>query len=329
MSDAYSDDRTPVRSPADPLVPAAITRAAGAAVFLALVLGMAVWAYRLGTRDATEVPVIRAMEGPARLQPEDPGGLQAAHQGLAVNDVLAAGPESAPEPAEAPAVLPPPVALAEEDGPQGELVLAVPDFPAVEPGEGEDLRLPVPDEGPAADAGATGAPPTDIASLVPALLAEAMAEADADAGEAGETTAPTRPLGRPSGLVVRAEAPRPAATTPAPAPAPVQAPAVAEAPGAARPAPGATEVSAVAPGARLVQLGAFDNEALARQVWSQLVARNGDLLGGKSLYLERATHNARVFYRLRVAGFGSTDETRVLCESLRGRGVDCIPVILN
>ena len=89
------------------------------------------------------------------------------------------------------------------------------------------------------------------------------------------------------------------------------------------------EVSSVAQGSRLVQLGAYDSEALARAAWGRLVARDGDLLGSKSLYVERTTSNARVFYRLRVAGFDSADETRQMCDALRGRGVDCIPVTLQ
>jgi hypothetical protein len=78
-----------------------------------------------------------------------------------------------------------------------------------------------------------------------------------------------------------------------------------------------------------VQLGAFDSEEITRRAWSQLVARNGDLLGSKRLHVERTTANARVFYRLRVAGFASADETRRMCEALRSRGVDCIPVTLQ
>ncbi len=70
-------------------------------MFLGLVAAMGLWSYRLGTRDAAEVPIIRAMEGPARIEPADPGGLQAAHQGLEVNAVLAGRP--APLPREHPA----------------------------------------------------------------------------------------------------------------------------------------------------------------------------------------------------------------------------------
>ena len=89
------------------------------------------------------------------------------------------------------------------------------------------------------------------------------------------------------------------------------------------------EAPELRPGARLVQLGAFDSEEITRRAWDQLVARNGDLLGSKRLHVERTTANARVFYRLRVAGFASADETRRMCEALRSRGVDCIPVTLQ
>jgi hypothetical protein len=88
-------------------------------------------------------------------------------------------------------------------------------------------------------------------------------------------------------------------------------------------------VTSVSSGARLIQLGAFDSEDITRAAWAQMVARNGDLLGGKSLYIERTTSNARVFYRLRVAGFDSTAQTGQICEQLRSRGIDCIPVTLQ
>lgn len=311
-----SDDH-PSANAAGPLLPRAISRAAGAIVFLALIAAMSVWAYQLGTRDATEVPIIRAIEGPVRIEPEDPGGLAAAHQGHEVNDVLAGTPDRTP--ADAPTIIPPAVTLTEEDAAQGELVLAAPEFPAVEPGEGEELRMPLGDEGPRpGEADPEAGVGTDIAALVPDLIAEALAGDEVTEDEAARA-ADLRPRTRPAGLVVRPST----AAAPATAPAPV-----ASAP-AAPPSAASQEVSSVDQGARLVQLGAFDNEALARQVWSQLVARNGDLLGGKSLFLERATHNARVFYRLRVAGFETPDQTRVLCERLRARGIDCIPVTLQ
>ena len=345
MTDVYSDDYRAARGSDGPsAIPPKLRRAAGAALFLLLVIAMAVWAWRLGTRDAAEVPIIRAMEGPARVQPEEPGGLQASHQGLEVNSVLGGMPAPLPERDRVPAVVPPPVALQDEDGPQGELVLAVPDFPTVSlSDDGEDLRMPLQEDGPGLLAGSEAeAPVPDAGSEVAALVAAALGEQAGETEDAAAADAPgPRPRGRPAGHVGRASAAsspptevrtaaasppaevRSAAASPAAAPTPAR-----PAPAAATPAPPA-EVTRLNPGTRLVQLGAFDSEAMARQTWNQLVGRHGDLLGAKSLYLERATHNARVFYRLRVAGFQNTDQTRVLCEQLRARGVDCIPVTLN
>ena len=49
----------------------------GAAVSLALVVGVGVWGYQLATRDISGIPVVRAAEGPMRIQPEEPGGAAA------------------------------------------------------------------------------------------------------------------------------------------------------------------------------------------------------------------------------------------------------------
>jgi hypothetical protein len=343
MSDIYSDDVRPAPVGAPPTVSPAIRRAAGAILFLLLVIGLAVWAYRLGTRDAAEIPIIRAMEVPPRVEPDDPGGLRAAHQGLEVNSVLAGAPpppvtiEDAP-----PRLAMPTVTLAEEDGPQGELVVSQPQIPVITlPGEDEDLRMPPAEDAPPAAlpraliAGEAGGAEAEAEGEVAALIQSLGETGPADTAEEEAVAALVdpgpRPRTRPQGHVVRRNAPASEASLqPASAQAalPAAAPAAQPSAPAAQPAPPA-EVTRLNPGTRLVQLGAFDSEGMARQTWSQLVARHGDLLGAKSLYLERATHNARVFYRLRVAGFQNTEETRILCERLRGRGVDCIPVTLN
>ena len=51
----------------------------GAILSLGLIAGLGYWAYQLVVRDVTGVPVVRAMEGPMRIAPEDPGGV---HGGL-------------------------------------------------------------------------------------------------------------------------------------------------------------------------------------------------------------------------------------------------------
>lgn len=63
----------------------------GAIVSVVMILGVAVWAYRLSDRAASGLPVLQAPEGAARLAPDDPGGSLARHVGLAVNEIAARG----------------------------------------------------------------------------------------------------------------------------------------------------------------------------------------------------------------------------------------------
>ena len=118
----------------------------GAAISLALVIGIGLWGYRIVVRDVSGVPVVRAADGPMRIQPDNPGGRPAEHQGLAVNSV--AGQGSAEDPADKLILAPQPVSLTEEDQPLSRLItMSEPD------------KLPaVPQEAPAsADVAASGA----------------------------------------------------------------------------------------------------------------------------------------------------------------------------
>lgn len=302
MRDVLSDEYESVAGLGpDRLVPASVQRWSGAVLFLALVGAMGLWAYRLGTQDAAEVPVIKAMVGPTRLAPQDPGGREAAHQGLEVNAVLAG--KSVPVQKEAKPVRPEPAALAKEDAPQADLE------------QQAAARMAAPAELPVSADAAPAAAPVNIQTELAAMV-EAAAPVGAEPSAEPASVEAVRPKVRPANLpTVRAK--------------PGAAPAVALASAAPASAPAPAAQAQLPAGSRLVQLGAYDNEAIARQAWSQLVASQGDLLGSKSLYLERATSNARVFYRLRVAGFQSADQTRATCEALRARGIDCIPVTLQ
>ncbi len=322
MDEFYSDDHARGDGAATTgLLPSGIRGAVSAAVFVGLVAAMGVWAYRLGTRDATEVPVIRAMQGPSRVAPEDPGGFQAANQGHEINRVFEGAPAPAPRKA---VVVEAAASLADEDKPQSELAQASQSQAVAEMVEQAAQDAPLND----AEAG-------DAVALVepaPDLGGAAMAEAEADEPEREKPVAAftgPRPISRPSNLVrvsARAKAPAaPAAQAKTAAVKPVAANAAPAAPAT----PQIREVASVSSGTRMVQLGAFDSEANTRAAWQRLVAANNDLLSSKSLYVERATSNARVFYRLRVAGFQNTDQTRQLCESLRARSIDCIPVTIR
>ncbi|MEO1688579.1 MAG: hypothetical protein AAFU61_11800, partial [Pseudomonadota bacterium] len=63
--------------------------AAGAAVSAALLIGGAIWAQGLATRDPGEIPFLRAEDGPMKVQPDDPGGLKLAETDLAVERMVA------------------------------------------------------------------------------------------------------------------------------------------------------------------------------------------------------------------------------------------------
>ena len=95
MIQADYDMDTAPRGPAPIL--RGLMHGVAAVVSLALLAGFAVWVWTLAVRDVSGVPVVRALEGPMRVAPEDPGGMQAAHQGLSVNAVAAGEPPQMPD----------------------------------------------------------------------------------------------------------------------------------------------------------------------------------------------------------------------------------------
>lgn len=300
---------------------------AGAASSVALVIFLGIWGYKLAVRDVTGIPVIRAMEGPMRIAPENPGGEVAAHQGLAVNDVAAVG--TAAPPTETLILAPRPVELAAEDEAAEELNGVAPADPL------RDTALaPV-----VAPSAATltaepqgGADPDAVAKALAEALATdpdlAGVEELAPAADAAQDPvldmasldpnpeAPARPRARPAGL-----APAPAGAASAPSDT---APALAE-----TPAPAATtEVDAamIPAGTRLVQLGAFDTEDQARGEWVKLSNLFGPAFDGKALVVQSAESGGRTFYRLRAHGFADEAEARGFCLTLLEKNASCIPV---
>ncbi len=338
----------------------------GAATSLGLVLGLGFWGYDLAVRDVTGIPVVRALEGPMRVAPQDPGGAIAAHTGLSVNDIAAEG-VAAPLPDQM-VLAPRPVDLAAEDQPVAALAQAAATTPApggpevatlaalpitaadpvapvvpvapveqltetplpalslaaasvqatpLVPGTGDPgLGDPGLVEPGLADAALADAPATDSAA-VDAAVQQALAEALGTTTEelalveavpAGAITRSPRPARRPEGDG-EAEAIIPAAFATAP---PLS--------------PGEVDVASVAPGTRLVQLGAFDDEAGARREWAALKARFGDLIAPKALVLQTAESGGRSFVRLRAMGFEDEAEARRFCSALLSEDAACIPV---
>lgn len=294
----------------------------GAAASLALIAGIGLWGYKLIMRDVSGVPVVRAVEGPMRVQPDDPGGLPADHQGLAVNAVAAKG--TAEAPADRLILAPRPVDLADEDQPAkpGEEVAA----------QATRSQEAAPDTAP--DAGG-------VSSMVDRLLATVLPEAQ----EVPDTTvvkAAAR-IEKPADAVSTKDA---NATTEGADQDVVKA-AVVTGPGPARslrprlrPTHAAATVTAVAAkpgldvdpdslpvGTRLAQLGAFESPDIARQEWDRLAARFGEYMEDKSRVVQKASSGGRTFYRLRAMGFDDLGDARRFCSVLVAEKADCIPVV--
>ncbi len=305
---------------------------AGAVMSLALLVGVGIWGYKLLARDVTGVPVVRAVEGPMRIQPAEPGGEPADHQGLAVNDVAARG--SAAAPADRLVLAPQPVRLMDEDQPSGEVATeaAVTETPAplrADPGvaalveqltEGVEPMLPSGDD----------APTPVVALLEQPLLTEE------DPAEEPET-----PPADPE-----------TAADPDPAPEEDQediAVAIVDGPGVARSLrprvrPDRSDVATVDPvaavvssvldvdpdtlpaGTRLAQLGAYDSAEVARTEWDRINGRFADYMEGKQRVIQKASSGGRTFYRLRAMGFEDLSDARRFCAVLVADNADCIPV---
>lgn len=263
----------------------------GGALLSLMVLGlMVLWAYRLGVRDAQDIPVIQAMEIPARVLPDDPGGEEIAHQGLEVNEILAGSEAQRPGGASLA-----PSAMALDSG----------DDPVLD--EPETLSVAEEDD--------TDPLAETILSLITAENSEPAPGREEILGESDPTGNLPRPRVRPETLGLDAAGAR--ITQP---PQESLSAALASTP---------VDPDELAAGTRLVQLGAFDTTEIAEAHWARLLGTHSDLLGSKKHYVQRSENNGRVYYRLRAVGFDSVTSQRALCEALVARNVDCIPVTVR
>ncbi|MBZ8119253.1 SPOR domain-containing protein [Roseovarius sp. LXJ103] len=282
------------------------------AISLGLMIGLGVWGYKLMARDVSGVPVIRAAEGPMRVQPEEPGGQQAANQGLSVNGVAATG-TAASAPDEL-ILAPAPLDLTLEDDPTLERVqttsLQTATTPETAP---SDVTQAAPEMSQAT------APATDEEAAMLALaealsqdvppLSEVVPEANLRISTpiSGGIGSSLRPKARPSG---------------------VQAASLSNgAPSSAQSARQDVAAADIPVGTRLAQLGAFKSEAIALEEWARLEARFEDVLSGKGRVIQRAESGGRTFYRLRAIGFEDLADARRFCSALVAERAECIPVV--
>jgi cell division septation protein DedD len=274
----------------------------GAILSLLLILGLGVWGVQLWQRDVSGVPVVRALEGPMRIAPEDPGGVASEYQGLAVNRIAEERIEETT--AERVVLAPAPIALDEvEDVPLA--AMAEEAQPLVEVGPAPSFVTVAPPES-----------ETQPVEKAPSATDLAVAEAlGALLGEERETqpvltSAVVSSAPRPEMRPVRAMVQRVAAVAPSVA---------AE--------PGEIAVAAIPAGTRLVQLGAFASADEARAEWQKAEARFDDYMVGKSRVIQEVKSGGRTFYRLRAHGFDGLSDARRFCAILIAEGAGCIPVV--
>ena len=307
-----------------------LTNLAGAAVSMALIAGVGIWGYKIMVRDVSGVPVVRAAEGPMRIQPDDPGGRQAVNQGLAVNRVAAEG--TAAKPADRLILAPKPLELSLEDTPAQQTArseaAASPDAPEVTPGA---------EAGDAALANRDGVQLAAVEALATQLSAGASpietnedtavepAESPQDNAAANEAEAPRQAekpeqADKPEKGLHRSLRPqvRPAALSTRQKPA--EAAAQSDAPRDVDPA-------SIPAGTRMAQLGAFESAAIAEQEWTRLSGRFSEYLEDKDRVVQKAQSGGRTFYRLRAMGFADLSDARRFCSALVAENADCIPVV--
>ena len=292
-----------------------LTNMVAAGLSVALIVGVGVWGYKLMVRDVTGLPVVQAISGEMRVLPDNPGGELALNQGLAVNEVAAAGTAAAPT--DTLVLAPKPVALAVEDTPVSAQVVAPVQQPAP-----LDLSAPIADlDGLVSSQTATDTPE---AGSVEDLIRQLTQGADPINNVSGakvvsavtnvtdETTIQAAELRRSLRPLLRPDS-APAVVIPVSAPAKAT----------------VTDVdpTSVPAGTRLVQLGAFDSAEVARSQWDKIEGRFGDFLQGKSRIVQKANSGGRTFYRLRAMGFSDLSDARRFCSALLAENADCIPVV--
>jgi len=282
---------------------ALIAQFIGAFLSLALAIGIGVWAYKLIMRDVSGIPVIAASSDPMRIAPEDPGGTSAQNQGLSVNAVAEEGSVTNPQKV---TLAPRPVVLVTDDLASKELKQKATEALRVSNIETTSLDMNV-----LADEIVGDSPEPSIADVQidgnqveNALRLALSGEIEQEAEDERQSAASLRPRARPSDIP---------------------------------PAPNSVELASVqeiAPenipaGTALVQLGAFDSEAIARTEWMRLSQKFPSFMAERSRVIQRADRGGRIFYRLRADGFADLNDARRFCALLVASNADCIPVTVR
>jgi hypothetical protein len=276
-----------------------------AAVFC---FGAIVWyAYSWGTGQMTseELPVVRAQPMPDKVRPEQPGGMEVPHQGIAVlnegGEGAGATPGQGSQTAER--LLPRPETPAPpEPLPQPETTAQLPAQETLP----EAPEAPLIADGSAADI-------TEAPELAPEFAEDIPAAPDGETTQMAEGGV-MKPIPKPAenDQIARLLEQQPLETangaTEIPAP----------------PAPAATQTAAVTAGDVVLQLSSVKSEAAAAKEWQRLKAAHPGLLGDRPLTLETAQVSGTTYYRVQTGPFPNRSAAADVCSQLKARNQDCL-----
>ena len=270
--------------------PAKYASIVGAFISFAVLVGIIGWGAQTLMRDSSGVPVVRALEGPPRVVPVNPGGVAAAHQGLTVNQVSSS---------QKTVLVNELLQLA-----PGPINLQIDDLPVVKPTINDPTGLPEPKKLDLVKMGSLVAEPStdsdDITvKLVSILTSSKLSSSVLEAPEI-MPKASLRPQLRPNSWL-KASLQRKVATI----------------------------GEGIPLGSLMVQLGAFSDKNTALEAWRRLDERYGDYFVGKEATILIGKTEEQDIYRLRVYGFNDIDESRRLCTALHSQNAECYPVIMN
>ena len=258
-----------------------------ALLVLAMFAGVVWLAYTQGVaRGRTETPVLTAENGPARVAPQNSGGVAEPYKGFKIYEQPAL-PDDDVDTTITPAAKPAPVAAMPAPPPAApKPVVAAPKAAMIAP--------------PA---------PAKIVAVTPAAKPVAAPVKVASAPVVAKSALPPKPASVPVGPA--SSAPRSLALNnqPAKTPAPAAAPPVAPV------AAGDTYV---------LQIGAYKSQAEADSAWTTYKAKHAALLSSASNNVQQADLGDKgTWYRLRVVGFPSKDVAAAMCDRLKADGGNC------
>lgn len=307
----------------------ALSTAIGAAVALALLVALGTWFYRLGARDAENVPIIRASAEPTKTRPEEPGGAVTPYQEITSYGIAADG-EATPTAA---VIAPPPPEPHREDVPMGTL----PPEPAERPaGFGSEREPAAHHTAPPAPAPVQAPPASEEPPSEPDASADAVeiAEVPGAIEEAGGAMGPEAEAEEIAALIREATLDDAMSAKPDPSGASDLAPLPPARPADLRARIEASVRSAEESAAELarraaaspvqIQLAADPDEATVRAMWRRIAEANADILHDRELAVQKTVSGGTTYYRLRVGPFAGASEASAVCQALKARGQDCI-----